>query len=310
MASRWSQVSASRAEIEVGRNPLRHGRRARTKKSIVAVRHLCPNSSADGAIRLAGLRAFSALPTQFTVSSTFSGILTYIWRVDWFQIKPKGSLGKPLAIAIGSYRSSTDRNWMLRPVGLANCKNDPAYPRTVEYRGDSTWDSDDFRIDTLASDAIPSARTFTARKDPANPTNSKHGWLWILYELVRGKAGAKLARKPTSRHADRPNPKYYAQKTAAVASARLRLGESIPIDDPVILLEGRRRLEFPLVLSRGRARKAYRLCAGGEAMIRTLFSCPSKNGASHRKNFDTPPLGGNCRETCECSRGTIFVSDR
>ena len=32
MASRWSQVSASRAEIEVGRNPLRHGRRARTKK--------------------------------------------------------------------------------------------------------------------------------------------------------------------------------------------------------------------------------------------------------------------------------------
>ncbi len=38
--------------------------------------------------------------------------------------------------------------------------------------------------------------------------------------------------------------------------------------------------------------------------------CRSKRGASHRKNRDTPPLGGNCRETCECSRGTVLLSDR
>ena len=60
---------------------------------------------------------------------------------------------------------------------------------------------------------------------------------------------------------------YYSQRTTDVASARLRLGESIPIDDAVILIEGRRRLEIPLVLSRARARKAYRLCAGGEGII-------------------------------------------
>ena len=51
-------------------------------------------------------------------------------------------------------------------------------------------------------------------------------------------------------------------------------------------------------------------CAGSEGVILHSISCRSKNGASHRKNCDTPPLGGNCRETCECSRGTILASDR
>jgi len=35
-------------------------------------------------------------------------------------------------------------------------------------------------------------------------------------------------------------------------------------------------------------------CAGGEGVNLHSISCRSKNGASHRKNFDTPPLGGNC----------------
>jgi hypothetical protein len=51
-------------------------------------------------------------------------------------------------------------------------------------------------------------------------------------------------------------------------------------------------------------------CAGTEGVILHSISCQSKHGASHRKNVDTPPLGGNCRETCEGSRGSIMASDR
>jgi RepB DNA-primase from phage plasmid len=50
--------------------------------------------------------------------------------------------------------------------------------------------------------------------------------------------------------------------------------------------------------------------AGIEGVILHSISRRSKNGASHRKNCDTPPLGGNCRETCECSGGNILASDR
>jgi len=309
MASRCSQVSVTRAEIEVDRNPARSVRRKRSKKSTVVVRHLCPNLGADGAIRLAALRASSALPPQTTFSSTFPGIHRYIWRVDWFPIEPKGSLGEPLAIAIGSYPTCTDCNWVLRLMGFANCKNDPAYHVTAEYRGDSTWDSDDFRLDILASDAILSSCTFTVRKHPSNPTNPEHDWLWVLHELARGKDAAKLTRKLISRRADRPNSMYYARRTVDIPSDRLWLVESVPIDDVVTPPEVWRRLEIPSVLWRARARKAQSLCAGREGIIQDSISCQSKNGASHRKNFDTPPLGGNCRETCECYRGNILASD-
>jgi|SRR5271166_5510197 len=143
MASRCSQVSVIRSEIEVGRNHPRSVGRKRTKKSALAVRHLWRYLGTDEAVRCAALRASSALPTQITFSSTFPGILTHIWRIDWFPIGPTGSLAKPLAIAIGRYPTCTDRKWVLRLMGFGNCKNDPACHVTVKYRGDSTWDSDD-----------------------------------------------------------------------------------------------------------------------------------------------------------------------
>ena len=310
MASRCSQVSVSRAEIEVGRNPPRSVRRKRTKKSPVAVRHLCPNLGTDGAVRCAALRASSALPKEIIFSSTFPGIHRYIWRVDWLPIKPKGSLGKPLAITIGSFPTCTDCNWVVRLRGFANCKNDQAYGVAVEYHGGSTWDSDDFRLGILASDAILSSRALTARKHPSNRTNPGHDWSWVLHEFARGKDAVKFAQKLTSRHADRPNSVYYPQRTGDVASARLRLGESIPIQDAVIPLAGPRGLEIPLVLSLARARKDYRLYAGGEGIIPDSISWWCKNGASHRENFDTPPLGGNCRDTCGVYRGNLLESFR
>jgi len=122
MASRCSQLSVSRAEIEVGRNLPRSVRCRRTKKSPVAVRHRYPNLGRDGAVHCVGLRASSALRTQITFSSTFAGIHGYLWRVDWFPIEPKGSLGKPLAFAVGSCPTCTDCNWVFRVMGVANCK--------------------------------------------------------------------------------------------------------------------------------------------------------------------------------------------
>ena len=197
----------------------------------------------------------------------------------------------------GSFLTCTDSNWVLRLRGLANWKKDQPYRVAVEYRGDSTWDSYGFRFGILASEAILSSRTLTARKHPSNRTNLEHNCSLVLHELARGKDAAKLTRKLTSRRVDKRNFLYHSTRTAHVASAGLRLGESMTIDDPVILLEGRRRLEIPLVLCRARAREAKSLCAGREVIISDPISWRSKNGASHRKNFDTPPLRGSCECT-------------
>jgi RepB DNA-primase from phage plasmid len=50
--------------------------------------------------------------------------------------------------------------------------------------------------------------------------------------------------------------------------------------------------------------------AGIEGVILHSISRRSKNGASHRENCDTPPLRGNCRDTCELSRGNLLESIR
>jgi hypothetical protein len=255
MASRCSQVSVTQAEIEADRNPPRSVRRKRTKKSPVAVRHRCPDSGTDGVVCCAALRGCSVLPTEVTFSSTFPDIRQYIWRVDSFPIERKGSLGKSLAIDLGMYPTRTDCNWVLRLIGFANCKNDPAYHVTVEYRGDSTWDSDDFRLDIPASDAILSSHTFTSRKHLSNATNPEHDWLWALHELACGTDAAKLTRKLTSRRANRPNFMRYARRTVDSTLVRRRLVESGPIDDVVTPLEGRRRLEIPLTLYRACVRE-------------------------------------------------------
>ena len=247
--------NAAGANVYVAANPLRSDSRKRTKECIVAVRHLYLDLDTDGEARLTSLRASDAVPPPNAVLSTSLGKYQILWRVDGFTLEQQESALKLLAITFGGDPACTDCNRVLRLPGFLNCKYDPAYPVTVEYPGDSTWNSDDFRLDILAADAILSPRAITARKQPGNHSNSEHDWTWVLHELARGKDAAKLTRKLASRRSDKPNPLYYAQRTVDVASARLWLIEGVPIDDVVTLLEVRRRFEIPIALCRARARE-------------------------------------------------------
>src|SRR5216683_617786 len=253
--ARLAHENAAGANIYVAANPLRSDSRQRTKECIAGVRHLYLDLDTDGEARLTSLRASEAVPPPNAILSTSLGKYQILWRVDGFTLEQQESALKLLAITFGGDHACTDCNRVLRLPGFLNCKYDPAYPVTVEYPGASTWNSDDFRLDILAADAVLSSRSITPRKHPANHSNSEHDWAWILHQLARGKDAAKLTRKLASRRADKPNPLYYAQRTVDVASARLWLIEGIPIDDVVTLLEVRRRFEIPVALCRARARE-------------------------------------------------------
>ena len=264
------------ANVYAAANPLCAESRKRTKESIVAVRHLYLDLDTDGEAHLTSLRASDAVFPPNAVLSTSLGRYQILWRVDGFTLEQQESALKLLAVTFGGDPACTDCNRVLRLPGFLNCKYDPAYPVTVKYPGDSTWNSDDFRLDILAADAILSSRAITARKQPANHSNSEHDWAWVLHELARGKDAAKLTRKLASRRADKPNPLYYAQRTVDVASARLWLIEGIPIDDVVTLLEVRRRFEIPVALCRARAREialtAQRMIARKKLLKPTTYN--------------------------------------
>ena len=243
------------ANIYVTANPLRPGSRKRTKECIAEVRHLYLDLDTDGEGRLTSFRASDAVPPPNAILSTSLGKYQILWRVEGFSFEQQESALKLLAITFGGDPACTDCNRVLRLPGFLNCKYDPPYPVTVEYPGDSTWYSDDFRLDILAADAVFSSRSITPQKHPDKHSNSEHDWAWVLHELAHGKDAAKVTRKLASRRSDKPNPLYYAQRTVDVASARLWLIEGTPIDDVVTLLEVRRRFEIPVALCRARARE-------------------------------------------------------
>jgi hypothetical protein len=247
--------NAAGANVYVAANPLRADSRRRTKECIASVRHLYLDLDTDGEDRLASLQASDAVPPPNVVLSTSLGRYEILWRVDGFTLEQQESALKLLAITFGGDPACTDCNRVLRLPGFLNCKYDPAYPVTVEYPGDSTWNSDDFRLDILAADAVLSPHSTAYRKRPKKQTNFEHDWAWVLHELARGKDARKLTRKLASQRTDKPNPLYYAQRTVDVASARLWLIEGIPIEDVVTLLEVRRRFEIPITLCRARARE-------------------------------------------------------
>jgi hypothetical protein len=255
MSSRWFQVSLTGANIYVAANPLRSGSRKRSKECISNVRHLFLHFDIDGGARLTSLRASDAVPTPTAVLSTSLGKYQVLWRVDGFTFEQQESTLKLPAIAFGSDPACTDCNRILRLLGLLNCKFDPAYPVTVEYPNDSTWNPDDFRLDISAANAMLSSRAIPSRKHPGKHTNSEHDWAWVMHDLAHGKDAAKLTRTLASRRADKPSPLYYAQRTVDVASVRLWLIEGVPVDDVVTMLEVRRRFEIPAALCSARARE-------------------------------------------------------
>jgi len=105
--------------------------------------------------------------------------------------------------------------------------------------------------------------------------------------------------------------RYPVQRTADVASARLCCIEGIPMKDVVTLRMVRRR--FWIASAPGTCKDPSKraasspaksltsgvgvqgFCTRIEDMILHSILWRWRNGASHRKNFDTPPLRGCCR---------------
>jgi len=167
------------ANVYVAANPLRADSPKRTKECIASVRHLYLDLDTDGETRLSSLRASEAVPSPNAVLSTSLGNYQILWRVDGFTLEQQESALKLLAVSFGGDPACTDCNRVLRVPGFFNCKYDPAYPVTVEYPGDSTWNCDDFRLDILAADGILPHHPIAARKRTSNhtlPSTIGHGF--------------------------------------------------------------------------------------------------------------------------------------
>jgi len=162
------------ANIYVAANPLRIGTRKRTKESIASVRHLYIDIDTDGDARLSVLRASDLVPPPTSILSTSPGKYQALWKVERFDFDRQEQTLKLLAVAFGGDPACTDRNRVLRIPGFLNQKYDPAFRVTVEYRDDSIWTPDDFRLDAAAVEALPYAPEIQLRKPPSKHSHSEN----------------------------------------------------------------------------------------------------------------------------------------
>ena len=256
--------NTSGANIYVAANPLRSGSHKRTKESIASVRHLYIDIDADGEARIAALRASTAVPPPTAILSTSPNKYQALWRVEGFDSQRQESTLKLLAIGFGGDPSCTDCNRVLRLPGFLNCKYDPAHLVTVEYPCDSVWNPSDFRLENPATEAAAFRPRIGERKPSGKRSTSESDWAWVVHELAHGKDAVRLTRELAIRRSDKPNPRYYAQRTVDMVSARLWLLEDVPIDDVITMLEVRRRFEIPSALCSARARE---IAATAQRMI-------------------------------------------
>jgi hypothetical protein len=300
MASRRLLVVVSGAKIYLTANPLRSDRRKGTKNTIATVLHLYLDFDIDGEARLTSLRTSDTVPTPITVLSTSLGKNQILRRIDSFTFEQQESTLKLLAIPFGGEPAYVDCKRVLRLPGFRNCKNDPSYPIPVKYPCNSTSNPGDFRLDIPAANDLPLPHAIPSRKHSGKHTNSEYGWAWILHELAHGKDAAKLTRTIASLRSDNP-----------VASPRVASSKAFRWRTFVTLLVVRRCSEIASArcIRKDPSKDAVKppakkltagvesggFCAGVEGTIRHSISRWCRHGASHRKNFDTPPLRGCCK---------------
>lgn len=307
MSSRWFQP---RVKTCGPANRLRSSSRKHSQESIGAVRHPYLHFDVARKVRPTSLRASDTVPTPTAFLSTSLGKYQILCRVDSFTFEQESTL-KLLGIPFGGDLAYTDCDRVPRTPGFRNCRYDQPCSFTVAYPCDSTSNSTDFRLDIPAANAMLLPQAIPSAKHSDKHTNSEHDWAWILHKLAHGEDAPKLTRTLASRRSDKtrplsitPNGRPISHRLDFAASKAFRWGtlshcfwsaasSRLPLRCVSVNAQARAR--------RRRCKAAYiwggvhRFCKGAEGMILHSISWQCRNGASHRKNFDTPPLRGCCK---------------
>lgn len=252
----WLQhENKSGANVYVAANPLHPGSRRRTKECIAEIRHLYLDIDADGDARLSALSASEEVPSPSIIVSTSPGKYQVLWRVEGFSFEQQETMLKLLAIRFGGDSACTDCNRVIRVPGFTNRKYTPAHAVTAKYLRNSASHPDDFDLWDGSPNAVLPLRGLGEPQTTRKHTHSEQDWAWVLSALSSGKDVAQITDQLASLRADKPNPRYYAQRTVDMAWARLALLAGSPVKDVINMLEDSRSSELPASLCSARARE-------------------------------------------------------
>jgi RepB DNA-primase from phage plasmid len=154
MASRWLQVSVTRAALYVDASLSRYGRRKHTQESIDTVHHLDSHFPIYAEAHGTWLRASESIAKSVVFVSTSTGEYQVLCRVDDAALELQNRALKLLAIAFRPDPACNDCDVVLRQPAFLNSKHDPVYPVIVKCLCYSTWNPGRLRLDIAEENAM------------------------------------------------------------------------------------------------------------------------------------------------------------
>jgi hypothetical protein len=107
---------------------------------------------------------------------------------------------------------------VLRVPGFYNRKYSPAHRVAVEYPADAIYGPEDFRLDNVTGSSVLPLRGNARTSSSVKHSHSEDDWAWVCAQLTHGRDAAKLTHELVVHRSDKPDPLYYAQRTAAFPS--------------------------------------------------------------------------------------------
>jgi hypothetical protein len=199
-------------------NPLVHNATRRTKDAVAGAKALYLDLDLDGDAKRAAIRHSESVPPPSAVIQTSTGKYQLLWRVCGFSTSDQETMLKTLAESLGGDRACTDCTRVFRLPGFFNRKYVSPVLVTDIGHAKAVYSPSHFRLETPGVGTLEANATRT-RKPGESRTQSEADWRWVMDQLRAGNPAHEVVRILAASRRDKPNPTYYAQRTADVASA-------------------------------------------------------------------------------------------
>ena len=197
-------------------NALHPEARGRTKADIGEIRHLYLELDHDAETSLHALNNRPNVPRGNHILNTSPGKLQVVWKIRDFSPEQAEGLQRQLAREVGADPAATDATRVLRLPGFRNHKYDPPHMVGLRTHHGETHSPADFpeieergRLEQRAA-----AQTSSKSHRPGELSQSEHDWADAKRRLWSGERPESVADSiAESRKDDKPNPRYYAERT-------------------------------------------------------------------------------------------------
>ena len=209
------------ADVFLGMNPLRANSFARTKESVLEIRHVYLDLDEDAAASLRAIRTDGNTPVPNFVLDTSPEKNQVIWRVEGLDRDQAEALLRSLATQFHGDTAATDISRVLRMPGFTNRKYKEPYLVRAIQETDAIYHLRDFALYEDSPEAprrLADGHQSPRRMPIGHKSQSEADWAYAKRALARGDSPELVIQRIADYRADdKADPSYYARLTVIKA---------------------------------------------------------------------------------------------